>query len=143
MSEETTARGGCLCGEIRYEVRGKLRNIVNCHCSKCWRFHGNFGAYTRLRKQNLVLIESAGLKWYHSTLDETANVKRGFCGTCGSSLFWHPADSEFISVAAGSLDEPTYLTTIGHIWLSQMGDFYSIEDELLQYQQGWEQPSSS
>lgn len=143
MSGNPSARGGCLCGQVRYEVNGKLRNVVNCHCSKCRRFHGNFGAYTRVRWQDLTLIESAGLKWYRSTQDETASVERGFCGKCGSSLFWHPKESGYISVAAGSLDDTTHLTTIGHIWLSQMGDYYSIGDGLPQYQQGWDKPGEN
>lgn len=24
--------GGCLCGKVRYEVRGKLRDVIACHC---------------------------------------------------------------------------------------------------------------
>ena len=129
--------GGCLCGAVRYEIIGNLRNIVNCHCSKCRRFHGNFGAYTSISEKDLILVKKEGLKWFHSITDETADVYRGFCSHCGSSLFWHPKGRVNISVAAGSLDEPTHLKTMGHIWLSQAGDYYSIDDELPKYQKRW------
>ena len=130
--------GGCLCGAVRYEIRGKLRGIVNCHCSKCRRFHGNFGAYTSIPFKNLELIEQETLKWFYSPTDETPNVHRGFCGRCGASLFWHPRDQERIAVAAGSLDEPTQLQTIGHVWISQISDYYEIYDALPRYKKGWE-----
>ena len=134
---DSKVTGGCLCGAVRYEITGGLRDVVNCHCSKCRRFHGNFGAYTSIKGKNLTLVKQQGLKWFHSTTDETDNVHRGFCSNCGSSLFWHPKGQENISVAAGSLDEPTNLKTLGHIWLSQMGDYYSIDDKLPKYQKRW------
>ncbi len=130
--------GGCLCGAVRYEIIGELRNIVNCHCSKCRRFHGNFGAYTSINGKDLTLVKEHGLKWFHSTTDETPDVHRGFCSICGSSLFWHPKGQKNISVAAGSLDDSNNLETMGHIWLSQKSDYYLIDDELPQYQNRWE-----
>jgi len=130
--------GGCLCGAVSYEINGRLRGIVNCHCSKCRKFHGNFGAYTSIKYTNLILLERRGLKWYQSITDETANVYRGFCAECGSSLFWHPRDQERIAVAAGSLDDPIDLKTIGHVWISQIADYYQISDDLPKYEQGWE-----
>ncbi len=133
-----TATGGCLCGAVRYEILGDLRGIVNCHCSKCRRFHGNFGAYTSIKFDNLKLVEKRGLKWFRSVTDETPNVERGFCGECGSSLFWHPRDQKIIAVAAGSLDDPTGLKTIGHVWISQISDYYEIHDDLPQYETGWQ-----
>ena len=129
--------GGCLCEAVRYEIHGDLRGIVNCHCSKCRRFHGNFGAYTSIKFGNLVFVEKRGLKWFRSITDETPNVQRGFCGECGSSLFWHPKDQERIAVAAGSLDDPANLQTIGHVWISQKCDFYEIYDDLPQFEKGW------
>ena len=131
------AAGGCLCGSVRYEITGELRGIVNCHCSKCRRFHGNFGAYTSVSIDDLILVEERGLKWFESTTDETPNVHRGFCSECGSSIFWHPRDKEKIAIAAGSLDEPTQLQTIGHVWVSQISDYYQIQDDLPKFEKGW------
>jgi hypothetical protein len=91
------------------------------------------GAYTATERQNLVLVKSETLKWFRSTTDETPNVHRGFCGQCGSSLFWDPRGKTRISIAAGALDEPTGLETRGHVWVSQKGDYYCISDKLIQH----------
>jgi len=130
-------KGRCLCGKVQFEIHGEHRGIVNCHCSKCRKFHGNYGAYTSVKVENLKITEQKCLKWYNSPADETANVHRGFCSECGSSLFWHPKDQPNIAIAAGSLDSPTNLKTIGHIWCSQMPDFYKIEDDLPQFAERW------
>ena len=146
MSEQPRtikATGGCLCGAVRYEISGSLRNVINCHCSKCRRFHGNFGAYTSVKEQDLTLVKQEELRWFHSTTDETPNVHRGFCSQCGSSLFWHPRGQVNIAVAAGSLDAPTQLTTMGHIWVDQRGDYYAIDDDLPKFGQRWEDKITS
>ena len=85
-------KGRCLCGQVQFEIHGDLRDIVNCHCSKCRKFHGNYGAYTSVKVENLKITKQKSLKWFKSPTDETANVHRGFCSECGSSLFWHPKD---------------------------------------------------
>ena len=127
------ATGGCLCGGVRFEVRDSLLDVVYCHCSKCRRFHGHVGAYTATDRENLVLVQSETLKWFRSTTDETPNVHRGFCGNCGSSLFWDPRGKPRISIAAGAIDAPTGLATTGHVWVSQKGDYYKITDDLSQH----------
>ena len=38
MSE--TLSGGCLCGDVRYEVRGTPVHVFHCHCSMCRRAGG-------------------------------------------------------------------------------------------------------
>jgi hypothetical protein len=131
ISSAPAATGGCLCGAVRYEVRGSLRNIIECHCSTCRRFHGHTGAYTSARRDDLALVRSDGLTWFRSTTDETPGVHRGFCRTCGASLFWDPRGSgETIAIAAGSLDDAGGLRTIGHVWVSQKAGYYEITDGL-------------
>ena len=130
-------KGRCLCGQVQFELQGELRGVVNCHCSKCRKFHGNYGAYTSIKVEKLNITKQKSLKWFKSPTDETPNVHRGFCSECGSSLFWHPKDHPYIAVAAGSLDAPTNLKTIGHVWCSQIADYYQIADELPQFDERW------
>ena len=33
--------GGCLCGSVRFEITGPIRNIVHCHCSRCRKAQGS------------------------------------------------------------------------------------------------------
>ncbi len=123
-------KGGCLCGSVRYEIRGNLkRNVVNCHCGMCRRLHGGFGAHTKANKQDIVITNATGLVWY----DSSTIARRGFCKQCGSSLFWEPTHHEATGIVAGSLDESHALKTIGHIFVGEKADFYDISDDLPQF----------
>jgi hypothetical protein len=35
--EERVYAGGCLCGAVRYEIRGAVSNPCFCHCASCRR----------------------------------------------------------------------------------------------------------
>ena len=130
MPVDPTARpraaGGCLCGAVRYEIRGPLRDVVNCHCGQCRRTHGNVAAYTEAARADLVLTEDRGLKWYRSSKEG----RGGFCGDCGASLFWERLGVDRVSVAAGGIDAPSGLTTVRHIFTAHKGDYYEIADRL-------------
>jgi hypothetical protein len=127
------ATGGCLCGAVRYELDGPLRDVVNCHCGQCRRTHGHFAAYTNTKRDNLVLRESRGLKWFASS----DRARRGFCAECGASLFWEAAGTDVVAVAAGTLDAPTGLKTVANIHVAAKGDYYEIADGLPQSPSGF------
>jgi hypothetical protein len=129
-ADAVRATGGCLCGAVQYEVRGPLRDVLYCHCTKCRRTHGHVSAYASTHREHLVTTEDRGLKWYRSTKDETPDIHRGFCGVCGASLFWDPRGQDFVYLSAGTLDPPTGVKAVGHVWLSQAGDYYGIGDDL-------------
>ena len=129
-SQSKITTGGCLCGAVRYEVKGPLRNIVNCHCSMCQKLHGNFGPHSKARKIDIKFTNNDGLAWF-----KTSDVaRRGFCRKCGSSLFWEPFDLDATGIIAGSLDGPTGLTTMGHIFVGEKPDFYEITDDYPQFE---------
>jgi hypothetical protein len=132
VSSPIRVSGGCLCGAVRFEIRGPLRPVVACHCTMCRRSSGHFAAFTATRSEALVLIESEGLRWYRSS----ATARRGFCGVCGSSLFWEPDSGERVSIAAGTLDLPTGLETVVHVFVGDAGDYYGIDEGLPQRADG-------
>jgi hypothetical protein len=98
----------------------------------CRRSSGHFAAFTAPRPEDLILTESEGLRWYRSS----ATARRGFCEYCGSNLFWEPASGERVSIAAGTLDLPTGLETVVHVFVEDSGDYYTISDGLPQRTDG-------
>jgi len=121
--------GGCLCSAVRYEIRGPLRDIVVCHCPLCRRFYGAPGMHTKARKVDIVLTEERGLRWFASS----ERARRGFCGECGSGLFWEPFELDATGIAAGSLDGSPGLKVLGHIFVGDKASFYEIDDDLPQF----------
>jgi hypothetical protein len=121
MSRPVTGR--CLCGAVRYEVRGPLRDVLICHCVECRRWGGHVAACTAARRADVVLLEERGLRWIDSP-DSDAHARRGFCGECGSSLFWDAPGRDIISILAGTLDPPTGLRIVGQEYVHQASDYY-------------------
>ena len=123
MTGKATLTGGCLCGGVRYRLNGPVRPVVACHCVQCRRSSGHYAAATRTRLSDFVLEAGDSLRWYESS----PGIHRGFCGTCGSSLFWQRSADDAISVQAGTLDGPTDLELIQHIYTAYAGDYYRID----------------
>jgi len=119
----TVRTGRCLCGAVSYEATGALRDVVVCHCRMCRKAHGHIGAYTASARDALRLVEARGLKWYRSS----AQARRGFCSECGATLFWDGEGRDTMSIAAGTLDEPTGLATALQIHVASAGDYYAVD----------------
>ena len=127
--QEMSHTGSCLCGAVTYEVDGPLRDVINCHCIWCRRNTGHFMAATAARVTDLE-IRGESLKWY----DASDTVQYGFCGECGSTLFWRAADkSDRVSIAAGTLDPPTGLVTGTAIFTADASDYHILDRTLVQY----------
>jgi hypothetical protein len=123
-----SAAGGCLCGAVRFTVRGPIRRTVTaCHCSTCRRFSGGLFAGTVIARSSLALERDAGLKWYQSS----EHGRRGFCGECGASLFGETEGEPLMAISAAALDEPTGLVLATQSWISECADFWRFGPEVL------------
>ena len=117
-----TYRGSCLCGDVTFEISGPLREVIACHCSQCRKTSGHYWAATQTENVHLILTSDVGIKWYRSS----KTAERGFCTTCGASLFWRVDGETTTSIGAGCFDE-TGLSTAKHIYTKDKGDYYEIE----------------
>ncbi|MET3790341.1 GFA family protein [Aquamicrobium terrae] len=129
MSNER--RGACLCGKVRFTTRGELRSVVYCHCSQCRRQTGHVLAATNVSMADIAIEGEEALVWYAAS----DFARRGFCGTCGSVMFWKHNDLDEISVTAGTFDTPSELVAESHIFVADKGDYYEITDGLPQFEQ--------
>lgn len=116
-------QGGCLCGSVRYELRGALRPVVACHCTQCRKSSGHYVAATQVASEDAA-IEGETLRWFRSS----PQAERGFCSACGSNLFWRRLDNPFISVMAGSIDGDTGLRMESQLYPESAGDYYDLPD---------------
>lgn len=119
--------GHCLCGQVRYRIDldDVAEPLTVCHCRQCGRWTGGVAPFLSCRATELTV--TGEVRWFQSSPD----VKRGFCQTCGGSLFWQAEPGSRIHVTAGTLDPPTGLTVGEHIWIASKADWDEIADTAL------------
>ena len=125
--------GSCLCGAVTFRVTGPHSPIEVCHCTQCRKWTGHFFANIEVPREALEVHGADRVTWYQSS----EKVRRGFCGTCGSSLFFDPIDRAkhgWIGVATGALDTPTGARIALHIFTAEKGDYYDIPPDEPQHQ---------
>ena len=129
MAEDTPMHhGSCLCGAVRLDVHGPLSAPDACHCSDCRKWSGHYFVSTNVAREALTIHGESHLTWF--TMSE--KVRRGFCKTCGTCVFWDPIHHDWTAIAMGIFDTPTGTAVSKHIWVVDKGDYYEITDDLPQ-----------
>jgi hypothetical protein len=103
MSEAFT--GGCQCGAVRFRATPITDNAHICHCRMCQKAVGNFFAA-------LVGAPKDAVTWTRgkpSVFRSSEHVERGFCGACGTPLFYNNVNGNHITLTIGSFDHPRQL----------------------------------
>lgn len=121
--------GACLCGAVRFDVQGELHGPDACHCTQCRKQSGHYWVSTDIARENVAITGGDNVTWYQSS----EKVRRGFCKTCGSFLFWDAPKRDKLGIAMGAFDAPTGTRLALHIFVADKGDYYAIADDAPQY----------
>lgn len=120
-----------MCGAVHFRIDGPLRDVWNCHCYRCRQFTGHYMAATRARRSDVELDDEKALRWYSP--DPT--VEYGFCGECGSSLFWRTTGQpDDVIICAGPLEQPSGLRTTAAWWMSEHADYHAPQQNLTEHE---------
>jgi hypothetical protein len=121
-------KGSCLCGKVTFEVAGDLAPADACHCTACRKQSGHFFVSTDVPRSAVTIRGDEHVTWFQSS----DKARRGFCSTCGSSLFWDPLHRDWTGIAMGAFDGATGTGIAVHVFVAEKGDYYEIADGLPQ-----------
>ncbi len=123
--------GQCLCGDVRYEIEGKISPIWLCHCGKCRRSSGSaFHASAVVRPEQFHWV--SGEQAIREYVD-TPGYKTRFCGRCGSPVPAYLESHGLVFLHAGALDEDTGRRVVHHIFVGSKAPWFEITDDLPRY----------
>ena len=101
--------GGCLCGAVRYEVTGRPRTTIFCHCEFCQKRTGSAFSLSVYFDENDVEFLQGSLRKYRLTSDTGRRVESEFCEICGSTVtFTLELRAGLRGIAGGTFDKPTF-----------------------------------
>ena len=95
--------GGCACGAVRFEVRGKPRFEFICQCRDCQRASGTGHAAL------VVFVKESSSVTGELSFHSTETSSRGFCPACGSPVINESTrNAEIHLFHAAAFDDPSY-----------------------------------
>jgi hypothetical protein len=123
--------GSCLCGAVRYEIRGDIGPGFYCHCSRCRKAGGSaFASNAVVAAEDFVVAEGeAALKTYTGG----SGLHRVFCSHCGSPIISRREGVPQVRVRLGTLDTSLTLGPQAHIYVDSKADWWEIADDLARY----------
>ena len=123
MSTPETRTARCLCGAVT--IRGTLPRpeVSACHCQMCRRWAS--GPFFSVSFDNAVLDGQDRIERFRSS----DWAERGFCGTCGSNLFYHILGSDEYKIAAGLLDDASDLVLTVQFFIDKKPDHYTLAEK--------------
>lgn len=132
MKNQMKLTGECFCGDIKYEINGKLRDARSYHCSRCrMAFSSQASAY--------ALVNPLEFKWIQGMeLLTTYTGKHGFglqfCRQCGSTLCGI-YENEVHGVTLGCLNEDPAIEIGRHIFVGSKANWEIIPEGVTQYEE--------
>jgi len=124
--------GSCLCGAVRYEIRGDIGPGFYCHCARCRKASGSaFASNAVVALDDFVI--TAGADALKTFVAETG-LHRSFCGNCGSPIISHREGVPQVRVRLGTLDSSLAQGPQAHIYVDSKAGWCELpEDGLPRY----------
>jgi len=132
---EAIHEGGCLCGALRYRIKGNGLILNACHCTECQRTSGSaFGLSLIVLREALEVTKGTPRKFDKAYEDGRQKIFN-FCTECSGRL-WNeiPPFPQNYHVKPGTLDDANqWVEPSAHVWLSDRQPWVPIPDNVLRF----------
>lgn len=111
--------GGCQCRRHTYRITAPPRTVYACHCRECQVQSGSaFSMSMPVPREAFVCDgDDLGLRVRRSASGREVGLR--FCRDCGVRLYHEPErDRSIVNVKPGTLDDPSWVRPVGHLWLA-------------------------
>lgn len=125
--------GGCFCGDITYQIDGKLFDARSCHCSRCRKAFSSQASSYALVDAN-TFTWTSGEKRLTSYIGEHGSGFR-FCSQCGSTLCG-VLNGAVHGVTLGCVNGDPQVEIGRHIYVGSKACWEVIPEGVLQYEEG-------
>jgi hypothetical protein len=135
---EKPYEGGCVCGSVRYRVRGKPAVTSACHCRYCQRRTGSaFATLAYFDEANVRLVKGEVTEYEHRSDESGRWLRTQFCPRCGTTVtIAVEARPGMRGIALGTLDDPDSLRIERHIWVKSKRPWVLIPSDVTTFPQG-------
>lgn len=113
--------GKCLCGAVRFTAENVKTEHSACHCGMCRRWSGG-APFFAVRCEKVTFEGEENLGRY----DSSNWAQRGFCKTCGTSLFYYFKQANRYAMSAGVFDDNTQFKLVREIFVDRKPDGYTF-----------------
>ncbi len=111
--------GGCLCGAVRYRVNARPMTMTACHCDACKKLSGGTNLLVITVPQDGFEHLQGDLQRFRRTAESGRQSDVVRCATCGTRLWHEPVGFAVRIVAAGTLDDPSWVVPASEIWIER------------------------
>ena len=123
-------QGGCLCGQVRYELSGEPLAVVICHCKNCQKQSGSTFSINIIGQSEQIEIQG-NLSTYADTNDSGDPVNRNFCENCGSPIFSEIlSQGNLIALKVGTLDDTSDIEPQTQFWCISKQNWLSLDTKM-------------
>jgi len=131
VTKSEQVHGGCFCGAVRFTASLPSKWCAHCHCSMCRETHGaGYVTWAGFEEEQVAFSRGReAITWFNSS----AEAQRGFCSTCGSSMFFRSERwAGELHVALGCIDGEIDRRPQANVFFDRHVSWMPIDESLKQ-----------
>lgn len=133
MENKYITQGQCLCGTVKFTLKGNSFGLYQCHCSECRKITGS-------NANSSVIVPEDSFSWLEgkekiSSYIHSSGYRSDFCSTCGSPTPNKMSNKHLFWVPAGTLNQNAHMEVKAHLCLNSIATWDASPQEGKKYEE--------